>query len=86
LHLTNWNGLVAPLLELARVTSWATFVKKAKCLSLEAEGERLKLIPNRNLGTEDGFEPVPECAIELSFPSSPDQIGAAIQEMIARCQ
>jgi hypothetical protein len=85
-HPTNWSGLVAPLLELAGVKSWATFMKGAACLNLEVEGEQLKVIPNRNLGPKEGFEPVPENAVELPFPSSPGQIGAALEEALARCQ
>ena len=54
-HPTNWAGLISPLLELAGVKSWATFMKHAKCLNVEADGERLRLIPNRNLGSKEGF-------------------------------
>jgi hypothetical protein len=85
-HPTNWSELVAPLLELAGVRSWATFMKGAACLNLEVEGESLKIIPNRNLGPKEGFESIPESAVELPFPSSPGQIGVALEEALARCQ
>jgi hypothetical protein len=85
-HPTNWAGLISPLLELAGVKSWATFMKHAKCLNVEADGERFRLIPNRNLGSKEGFEPSPEKAVELSFPSSPDQTGLALEEAMGLCE
>src|SRR5262249_11051520 len=57
-HPTKWSGLLAPLLEQAGVKSWETFIRTAQCLNLEAAEDRLKLIPNRNLGTSEGFEPM----------------------------
>jgi len=77
---------LAPLLEQAGVKSWETFMRKAQCLNLEASKDRLKLIPNRNLGTSEGFEPVLDKAIDVPFTSSPDQIGAALTEALALCQ
>jgi hypothetical protein len=85
-HPTNWTGLIAPLLELAGVKSWSTFMKHAKCLNVEVEEKRLMLVPNRNLGSKEGFEPVPEMAVELPFPSSPDRVGLAFEEAMARCE
>jgi hypothetical protein len=85
-HPTSWAGLVSPLLELAAVKSWATFTKHAKCVDVEVDGERLRLIPNRNLGSKEGFEPSPEKAVELLFPSSPDQMGFALEEAMGLCE
>jgi hypothetical protein len=85
-HPTNWVGIISPLLELAGVKSWATFMRHAKCLNVEADGERLRLIPNRNLGSKEGFEPFPEKAVELSFPPSPDQTGLALEVAMALCE
>lgn len=82
----KWSGIFAPMLELAGVKSWATFMSNAACLSLEAESGRLKIIPKRNLGPKEGFESVPENAVELLLESSPDQIGTAIEEALTRCQ
>jgi hypothetical protein len=85
-HPTHWSGLIAPLLELAGVKSWASFMKNAISLNLEAEGERLTIIPSRNLGSKEGFEPVPENAIMVPFSSPPDQIGEALDKALASCQ
>lgn len=85
-HPTNWSGLIGPLLELAGVKTWSTFMKKARCLNLEADSGQLKIIPNRNLGPKSGFEPNQANSIELPFSSSTDQIGAALEEGFSRCQ
>lgn len=61
-------------------------MRKAQCLSLEAAEGRLKLIPNRNLGTTEGFEPMLSKAIDIPLTSSPDQAGTALAEALALCQ
>ena len=77
---------MAPLLEQAGVKSWETFMRKAQCLNLEATEDRLKLIPNRNLGTTEGFEPMLDKAIDVPLTSSPDQTGTALTDALALCQ
>jgi hypothetical protein len=81
-HPTKWNELLKPLLQLAGTKSWRRFVENNKCLNVEAEGALLKLIPTRNLGAEDGFEPVPEECVILSFSSSPEEIGSILQQLL----
>ena len=85
-HPTKWSGLLAPLLEQAGVKSWETFMRKSQCLNLEATEDRLKLIPNRNLGTTEGFEPMLDKAIDVPLTSSPDQTGTALTDALALCQ
>jgi hypothetical protein len=82
----EWGGIIAPVLQLAGVKSWSKFVKDASSADLKVEGDRLKIIPNRNLGHKDGFEPIREKAIELPFPCSSHEIGAAVDEALARCE
>jgi hypothetical protein len=84
-HPTKWGGLLAPLLAQAGVKTWETFIREAQCISLEATEDRLKLIPNRNLGTTEGFEPILDKAIEISLSSSLEQIGLSIVEAFALC-
>jgi hypothetical protein len=81
-HPTNWNGRIDPLLDLAGVKTWATFMKNAVCVDVESDGEQLKLIPMRNLGPKDGFEPVLENTVALSFHSSPDQVGTELEGLL----
>lgn len=85
-HPINWTELGCPLLKLAGVRSWAAFMKRAKCLDVEADGEKLRLVPYRNLGPKEGFEPILDRAVELSLPSSPDRIGLALEEAMGLCE
>lgn len=85
-HPRNWGNLLSPLLEQAGVKTWNTFMRKAQCLNLEATEDRLKIIPNRNLGTTEGFEPILEKTIELSLSSTVNQIGTVLLEALAECQ
>lgn len=85
-HPTDWGGLIKPLLELAGVKSWATFIKKARCVSLRLDGDQLRLIPHRNLGGKEGYEALVEQVTTLKFPSSPNEIGDAGIDSISRCQ
>jgi hypothetical protein len=81
-HPTNWNELIDPLLELAGVKSWATFMKNAACVGIESDGERLMLIPNQNLGPREGFEPVLAGAVDLPCQATLDEIGAALERLL----
>ena len=82
-HPTNWAGILTPLLELAGVKSWATFMKNATYVGLKSDGTQLKLIPYRNLGSKDGFEPVPTEAVDLSCQATPEQIGIALEKLMS---
>jgi hypothetical protein len=84
-HPTQWRDILAPLLKQAGVTTWETFMRKAQCLNLEATEDRLRLIPNRNLGAVEGFEPILDKAIEVAMSSSLDQIATSVVETFALC-
>jgi hypothetical protein len=85
-HPTDWNALLRPLLESAGARSWAAFMNKAKCVCLRFDGEEMKLIPHRNLGTEEGYQAIEELITTLRFPSSPVEIGEAVNDSVSRCQ
>jgi hypothetical protein len=85
-HPVKWSGILAPLLEQAGVKSWETFMRKADCLNLEATSDSLKVIPNKNLGTTEGFEPILGKAVELNLASSIEQIGTAISAGFTLCE
>ena len=55
-HPTSWKGLFDPVLKLAGVKSWSTFVKSAKCVEVELDEDGIWLIPTRNLGADGGFD------------------------------
>jgi len=58
-HPTSFKNLFDPVLELAGVKSFNTFLKSAKCVEVEMVGKTTNLIPTRNGGTKEGFVPLP---------------------------
>jgi hypothetical protein len=82
----EWSHVFDPMLELAGVTSWEAFKRTAVDLSLESKGGRIRVIPGRDLGPDEGFEQIPEKAVELSAGATPEDVGAAIEEAVARCE
>lgn len=59
-HPASFANLFDPVLDLAGVKSFNTFVKSAKCVEIEANDDTtVTLIPTRNDGAEDGFAPLP---------------------------
>lgn len=84
-HPTDWTAAALPLLKIAGVRSWHTFMKRSRCVGLVLDSQSLLLTPCRNLG-KGGFEPVTHEAIEIPMPSSPHAIGDAVLEVVTRCQ
>ena len=59
-HPTSFTNLFDPVLDLAGVKSFGTFVKSAKCVEVEtSDDSTVILIPTRNEGVDDGFAPLP---------------------------
>jgi len=58
-HPKSFTNLFDPVLNLAGVKSFATFVKSAKCVEVETSDDgAVTLIPTRNEGVDDGFVPL----------------------------
>lgn len=57
-HPTAWGALFDPVLALAGVKTFATFIKGAKCVEIEADDDIIRLIPTRNEGIDEGFNPL----------------------------
>lgn len=77
-HPDDWRSVLAPLLSAAGVKSWPTFVKGTKSIEVEAAADSsMKLIPTRNLGATDGFEPVVEKTIAVT--ADRDALSTAIE-------
>lgn len=76
-HPQSFSRLFDPVLILAGVKSFNTFVKSAKCVEAEAGDDgSLTLIPTRNEGADMGFAPLPSTAEQI--PDSDEAIGASI--------
>jgi|SRR5579875_785317 len=81
------RSVIVPLLTKAGARSWTEFVKKAKCVGLELEGDKLTLMPHRKFPrSKDALEGITEQAVVLAANASPEEVGAALEEAFARCQ
>ncbi|MEQ9242324.1 hypothetical protein [Roseovarius indicus] len=59
-HPKSFTSLFDPVLNLAGVKSFATFVKSAICVEAETSDDAVvMLISTRNEGVDDGFTPLP---------------------------
>ena len=84
-HPTSWGNLFEPILKLANVKSWATFAKSADCCHAELEGNKLCFIPQRNLGPKEGYEPIRELTLLVSYNASLEELGVTLDSAFATC-
>jgi hypothetical protein len=54
-HPKEWRGVIAPLLELAGVRAWSTFMRRASCVEVREDEVKLSVIRTKNLGPQEGF-------------------------------
>ncbi len=86
-HPSDWNIPTNSLLQVAGARSWNEFEGNAKSIVIELDDECLHIMPSRNLGSGNGFEPLtPNKDIELPAPATTREIGAALAEALKRCQ
>jgi hypothetical protein len=76
-HPSSWKGVFDPVLQLAGIKSISTFNKAAKCVDIESDGAEAALVPTRNLGPDDGFEPISGLAQRASL-NDPLKLGTAL--------
>ena len=82
---TDPKTLIAPLLNVANVRSWAAFMRAAKCISIELDGEQLSIIPQKKLSRPKGaLESRPDDTIVVRVDASPEEIGAALEQAMDR--
>lgn len=84
-HPTQWNNFFKPILELAGVKSWNTFVKGAVLVGIESDADEITLTPHRTLGPKEGFEPIHDGSVRLLANSSASELGTALSEVIGNC-
>lgn len=83
LHPTSWSALFEPVLQAAGVGSWRTFMSLARSVEVEMDGDRIVVVPTRNLGTADGFEPIPGAGQGLDAPGAAS-LGATVRDMLEK--
>jgi hypothetical protein len=77
----DWVHLGKSLYTAAGVKSWRAFSVSAELVSAEEEGDRIALMPWRNLGPKDGFEPDPSRQVFVTR-NDPAQVGETAAELL----
>lgn len=84
-HPNSFANLFDPVLDLAGVKSFGTFVKSAKCVEVETfEDAIVTLLPTRNEGVDEGFVPLIS-KTEALFDSD-EALGSAAVAALARSE
>jgi len=83
-HPIEWKGIVVPLLRAAGVKSWTTFAKNTTSVEVEADGNALVLVPTKNLGTIEGFEPDLSGRKKLDRSADDETTGKEVRQLLAR--
>lgn len=68
------------LLKAAKVGSWRTFGKLAKCVLISADADALKILPTEN--RHPGFCPMEAAVIELSRHCEPKVFGEKLRQAL----
>jgi hypothetical protein len=82
-HPTDWDAVVAPLLELAGASSWPEFMEGASHVGLEENHGRIMVTPYRNRGPKNGFVPMTEKTVEVPSPGSAAAVGSVIVQLLS---
>lgn len=76
-HPTHWKGFFAPVLQLSGSRTFGDFMKLAKCVEIDQQGNSITFTPTKNLGTDDGFEPITARACQANAERT-DDLGTAL--------
>lgn len=80
-HPSDWKAVLSPLLALGGVKFWATFCKSATCVEVEEQGERVAIVPTRNLGVDGGFEAASTNRV-FTTRDDPTRLGGVAAEIL----
>ncbi|MES2903923.1 MAG: hypothetical protein V4696_07040 [Pseudomonadota bacterium] len=78
----EWKGFFQPFLNAAGVRSHKAFMGDAQRVSIRVVDGRLKLTPQRNLGSKEGFEPIPDQA-QLHPAKDLNDAAAALLQLLS---
>ncbi|GLR47198.1 hypothetical protein [Sphingomonas astaxanthinifaciens] len=78
----EWKGLFQPFLTATGVRSHKAFMDGAQRVSIRVLDHQLKLTPGRNLGSKEGFEPIPDQA-QLHSADDLHSAAAALLRMLS---
>jgi len=78
----EWKGFFQPFLKATGVRSHKAFMDGAQRVSIRLVENQLKITPQRNLGSKEGFEPIPDQAV-LVPENEPVIAAAALLRLLA---
>lgn len=80
-RISDWKGLLKPLLGAACAASWSAFSRKSELIVIKREEEGLVVTPTRHGGTsgnDKGFHELGEHAVHMKADSDPRKVGALL--------
>ena len=81
------RNLVGPLIEKADVSSWSIFIRHAKSVGLQIEGDRLTLTPSSKMPSQRSvLEGIGDRSLMLPADATPEQIGVALEHALTLCE
>jgi hypothetical protein len=84
-HPADWDKVFQPMLDLARVDDWSSFMRRAGCVTADAESDQIIFVPHRNVGENEGHVPKRDQMVELPINSSFEYVGASLDRAMASC-
>lgn len=87
-HVTDWKGLLAPLLKCCGVRSWAALQRRAHCVSIERRNDAWVVSPSRNggaSGPDRGYHSIEGADLRLDAAVGATELGVAVIEAFRRC-
>jgi hypothetical protein len=79
-HPQVWRGLLDPLFALAGVKTWNAFSNGASCMEVEEVGSRVLLIPMKNLGAQEGFQP--DVSTQIVLDRESDDLATSVRRLL----
>ena len=77
----DWERLLQPLLRAAGVSSWRTFVRGCRDVSVFEDDGVIRFVPSVNLGPTEGFEGIAERETVIQIADDPALGRQAIQAL-----
>lgn len=82
-HPTQSGGMFDPVLKLAGVRSWKTFVNGTRLVAVTEEEGQITVVPTRNGGAREGFFDLGPKTVTLGSGATDEELGAAVDAALA---
>jgi hypothetical protein len=83
-HPAEWAHVLDPLLTLAGVKGWTTFMRGATCVEIDADGGHLTLLPTTNRGPREGF--IHETSKQIVLDEGSPELAAIVRGLLTPSQ